>query len=67
MRILPFSRRRSYDPAGIDAVDAALLEIARKIRNQYTLAYAVRVDQHAARVEEDGLNRHAFSLHLSES
>jgi hypothetical protein len=28
-------------------------------------ARPVRVDEHAARVEEHGLNRHGFSLHLS--
>ena len=29
-------------------------------------ARSVGVDEHAARVEEHGLNRHRFSLHLSE-
>ena len=30
----------AYYPAGIDAIDALALEIARQIRNQYTIAYA---------------------------
>jgi VWFA-related protein len=30
----------AYYPAGIDAIDAVALEIARQIRNQYTIAYA---------------------------
>jgi Ca-activated chloride channel family protein len=30
----------AYYPAGIDQIDAVALEIARQIRNQYTIAYA---------------------------
>jgi Ca-activated chloride channel homolog len=30
----------AYYPAGIDAIDPVALEIARQIRNQYTIAYA---------------------------
>jgi Ca-activated chloride channel family protein len=30
----------AYYPAGIDAIDDLVLEIARQIRNQYTIAYA---------------------------
>jgi len=30
----------AYYPAGIDAIDTVALEIARQIRNQYTIAYA---------------------------
>lgn len=31
---------RAYYPATVDAIDAVTLDIARQIRNQYTLAYA---------------------------
>jgi Ca-activated chloride channel homolog len=30
----------AYYPSGVDAIDAIALEIARQIRNQYTIAYA---------------------------
>ena len=30
----------AYDPATIDDIDAVALEIARQIRNQYTIGYA---------------------------
>jgi hypothetical protein len=30
----------AYYPAGIDEIGAVALEIARQIRNQYTIAYA---------------------------
>src|SRR6185295_7300864 len=30
----------AYYPAGIDEIDEVALEIARQIRNQYTIAYA---------------------------
>ena len=52
----------AYYPASIDAVGAAALEIAQKIRNQYTLAYAP-VNQaldgsyRAIRVEVSGAER----------
>lgn len=32
--------RRAYYPASVDAIDPVTLDIARQIRNQYTLAYA---------------------------
>jgi len=35
-------------------------------RQRVTDPVPVRIDEHAASIEEDGLNRHRFSLHLRE-